>query len=99
MISSASLELSGERFTVVYRLAGNRADAWAKAQDICLEQTVEFPVDLVPGGDIRDHILGHIESFQPLDEGLNHFEANVSYAVEISGFELTQLLNVIFGNI
>ncbi|MFH1342533.1 MAG: RuBisCO large subunit C-terminal-like domain-containing protein [Pseudomonadota bacterium] len=96
-IPSVPVPLSGERFRVVYRLtADNKAEASDKAWDICLEQTVEFPDDLVPGGDIRDHILGRIESFEQLDA--YHFEAVISYAVETSGFELTQLLNVAFGN-
>jgi ribulose-bisphosphate carboxylase large chain len=90
------LPLCGERFEVVYRLTGSEAEAYAKAQEICIEQTIEFPADLVTGGDIRDHLLGRIEAFAPAAEG--GFLATVSYAVETSGFELTQLLNVIFGN-
>lgn len=94
-----SIDLSGERFTVFYRLTGPREEALAKAQDICVEQTIEFPEDLVTGGDIRDFILGRIESFQPVEsEGREVWEAAVSYAIEITGFELTQLFNVIFGN-
>lgn len=95
-IPSISISLSGERFTVTYHLTGSDTDAREKAEAICLEQTVEFPADLVPAGDIRDHIVGQIESLQALDT--SHHEAVVSYAVETSGFELTQLLNVIFGN-
>ncbi len=97
MLPRVSLNLSDERFSIVYRLTGNADDAYAQARDICLEQTVEFPDELVPDGDIRDHIVGQIESLQPVDG--THFEAVVSYFVETSGFELTQLINVIFGNI
>lgn len=93
---NVKLNLSGERFNVVYVLSGNGADTLARAQDICVEQTIEFPADLVPGGDIRGHILGRIESFESLDPG--HWEAVISYAVEITAFELTQLVNVVFGN-
>lgn len=92
----ASLALSGERFTVVYRLTGDEATALAKAQAICVEQTIEFPAELVTGGDIRDHILGRIEDLGQLDA--NHYQAAISYAVETSGFELTQLVNVMLGN-
>ena len=88
--------MSGERFTVVYKLTGDAATARAKADAICVEQTIEFPADLIGQGDIRGHVLGRVESFQPLDDA--HFQATISYAVEISGYELTQLLNVIFGN-
>jgi ribulose-bisphosphate carboxylase large chain len=89
--------LSGERFQVHYRLTGNEAETREKARDICLEQTVEFPDDLVPDGDIRDQIVGRIESLEPSGEG--RFDAVISYLVESAGAELTQFLNVVFGNI
>lgn len=97
MTAGASLNLSGERFRVVYALRGSAADARAKAEIICLEQTVEFPAQLVPAGDIRDHIVGRIEAFD--QAGDDAFSATISYAVETVGTELTQLLNVVFGNI
>ncbi len=56
MTSGASVALSGERFQVVYRLVGSEPEVRAQAQDICLEQTVEFPGDLLPAGDIRDQV-------------------------------------------
>ena len=87
---------SGDRFSVTYRIAGIEKDARAKAEDICIEQTVEFPADEVPDGIIRDHVFGRIESFT--HAGVGHYDAVVSYAVEIAAGELTQLLNVIFGN-
>lgn len=88
--------LSGERFTVVYRFSGNREEAQAKAWDACIEQTVEFPYDLLPAGDIPEQIIGRIESMDAVDE--NSYEAHISYAVEAAGYDLVQLLNVIFGN-
>lgn len=87
---------SSGRFFVTYRLFGGEQEARAKAEDICLEQTVEFPGDLVPEGIIRDHVFGRIESLQPWDT--ESFKAVISYAVEIAAGELTQFLNVIFGN-
>ncbi len=90
--------LSGERFSVLYRIrGGSEAEARARASDICVEQTVEFPLDLVPAGAIRDEILGRVESFEAAGEGA--WRARISFAVEVAGGELTQLLNVIFGNI
>jgi ribulose-bisphosphate carboxylase large chain len=88
---------SGQRFTVHYRLTGSKDEALDKARDICLEQTVEFPDDLVPNGDIRDHIVGRITAFEEI--GTERHEVAISYALETAGAELTQLLNVIFGNI
>jgi ribulose-bisphosphate carboxylase large chain len=87
---------SGERFSVTYRIYGSEKDAHAKAEDICIEQTVEFPSECVGEGMIRDHVFGRIESFEQQDDA--SFRAKISYAVEIAAGELTQLLNVIFGN-
>jgi ribulose-bisphosphate carboxylase large chain len=87
---------SGDRFSVTYRLFGGEKDARAKAEDICIEQTVEFPADEVPEGIIRDHVFGRIESFERYDN--ESFKAVISYAVEIAAGELTQFLNVVFGN-
>ncbi len=89
--------ISGERFSVVYRLVGDEKEAYRKARDICLEQTVEFPEELIPSGLIQDEIVGRIENFLPISEHI--YEANVSYAIELTANEFTQLLNVIFGNI
>ena len=89
--------VSGRRFSVRYRLAGSETEARARAEDICVEQSVEFPEALVPDGMIRDHLLGRVERLEAAPGGWH--EAEISFAVEIAGRELTQLLNVMFGNI
>ncbi len=94
--STPSSLFSSGRFSVFYRIFGNESEARAKAEDICIEQTVEFPAHEVPEGVIRDHVFGRIELFERFDN--DSFRAIVSYAVEIAAGELTQLLNVIFGN-
>jgi ribulose-bisphosphate carboxylase large chain len=88
--------LSGERFRVRYRLSGSEPEAYAKAKDICVEQTVEFPEELLPVNFIRDEVVGRIEAFTA---GEGAFFADISYANETTAGEFTQLLNVIFGNI
>jgi ribulose-bisphosphate carboxylase large chain len=94
---ATSLNLSGERFTVRYRLvADDEAEARAMARGICLEQTVELPEELLAEDDIRAHVVGSIEALEPVLAG--RFDVDVSYAVECAAGELTQLLNVIFGN-
>lgn len=86
-----------DRIRVTYRLTADEATARAMAEDICIEQTVEFPPDLLPTGDIRDRIVGRVESLRPVDQGA--FEATISYSTITLGDELPQLLNVLFGNI
>jgi ribulose-bisphosphate carboxylase large chain len=87
--------LSGERFSVTYRLTGSEDEARALAEVIKVEQSVEFPAPLIPDGDIRDHLVGRVEAFKPAGPGA--YYATISYAVEIAGRELTQLLNVMWG--
>ena len=87
---------SGERFSVTYSIFGSEKEARAKAEDICIEQTVEFPADEVPAGIIRDQVFGRVELFERFDQ--ESFKAIISYAIEIAAGELTQFLNVVFGN-
>ena len=88
---------SEARFSAIYRVTdNNKMNARARAWDICLEQTVELPYDLVPEGFVRDHVLGRIESVRKQPSG---YRAQVSYAAGCAAGELTQLLNVLFGNI
>jgi ribulose-bisphosphate carboxylase large chain len=84
------------RFSVTYRITGDEAEARAKAEDLCLEQTVEYPASLVPKGFIQDEIVGHIEKMEPVNGG---YRALISFLDESAGGELTQLLNVLYGNI
>jgi ribulose-bisphosphate carboxylase large chain len=91
------LTLSGERFTVHYRLVANdEGEARALARGICLEQTVETSDELLADDDLRGHVVGRIEALEAIAPG--RYDVAISYAVESAAGELTQLLNVIFGN-
>ncbi|MCH7589612.1 ribulose 1,5-bisphosphate carboxylase large subunit [PVC group bacterium] len=92
-----SLPISGQRISAVYRVEASSAEIQKRAEDICVEQTIEFPAELVTSGDIREHILGRIEGIELVREGT--YQVVISYAVEIIAGELTQLLNVVYGNI
>jgi len=85
----------GERFEVLYKLFCSPADLEARAKDICIEQTVEFPQDLLPPGDIPEQVVGRVEDIQA---GLGEACVRISYPVEAAGDDLVQLLNTIFGN-
>lgn len=91
------IPLSGERFVAAYSICGDERQARATAHSICVEQTVEFPEDLLPEGDIPEHIVGRVETFS--QEGADRWTATISFASEVAGAELTQLFNVVFGNI
>ncbi len=96
MIEPTTLTVSGDRITAVYEFTGDVADAEARANALRVEQTIEFPADLVPDDDIQREIIGRVESLDVV--GPDTARAEVSYAVETTGFELPQLLNVLFGN-
>ncbi len=96
MLEPTALTVSGERLRAVYEFTGPVSDAPARASALCVEQTIEFPADLVPDDDIQREIIGQIES---LDEiGPRTVSVEVSYAIETTGYEFPQLLNVLFGN-
>ncbi len=96
MIPPTTLAVTGERFQATYVLTGPHEAARARAESICVEQTIEFPADLVADDDIKREVIGHIESFE--ETGPETVVVRISYAVETTGRELCQLLNVVFGN-
>ena len=89
--------VTGERFLVEYLITGDEDEAYNKAKEICVEQTVEFPIELIVDNWIKEDIVGTIERFTYVRKDL--FQVVISYAVETSAYELTQLLNVVYGNI
>lgn len=97
MQGNQQLNLSGERFSVVYNLFGSRGDADQLANAIIVEDTIEFPYELLPEGEIKDQVVGRIENFDQVND--NQFKVEISYAIEITAFTVAQLLNVVFGNI
>lgn len=97
MISDTRIDLSGHRFRITYTLVGDRGEAQRRAEHICVEQTIEFPAELIGDDDIRHHIMGQIESVEQNTE--NSWDVVISYAMESSAMNLPQTLNVIFGNI
>lgn len=96
MIDPTTLDVSGDRIVVVYEFADAEEEARQRADALRVEQTIEFPASLVPDDDIQNQIVGRIESVEAV--AAEQTSVTVSYAVETSGFELPQLLNVLWGN-
>ncbi|MCP3975574.1 MAG: ribulose 1,5-bisphosphate carboxylase large subunit [bacterium] len=96
MIEPTTLALTGDRIEAVYEFHGDVTEAEKRANALRVEQTIEFPADLVPDDDIQRSVVGRIESIEVVDSGL--VCAVVSYAVETTGYELPQLMNVLWGN-
>lgn len=89
-----------QRFNVTYKITtpeGSQQSARERAETICIEQTIEFPSDLVTQPHIREHVFGRIESVA--QDGKLPAGVVISYAADCAGDDLDQLLNVIYGNI
>lgn len=85
------------RFAVAYSLnATDAKEARARAFDICVEQTVEFPHDLIAARWIRERLVGRIAALRRLAPG--RYAAEIEYDEALLGGEATQFLNVLFGN-
>ncbi|HEV8629471.1 MAG TPA: RuBisCO large subunit C-terminal-like domain-containing protein [Thermoanaerobaculia bacterium] len=86
-----------DRLVVTYELVCDHdQDAFARARDIAFEQTVELPAACVPAA-LQRAVVGHLEGMERL--GKRRWRATISYAAEIVGGEVPQLLNVLFGNV
>lgn len=102
------------RFIVRYSLpAIDHADAEAQAFGLAVEQTIEFPYDLVVDSYVKNEITGRVESvesYQPgpddlsdtpgcgVPVGMRRFLVAVSYDEATVGTEFSQFMNVVFGN-
>jgi ribulose-bisphosphate carboxylase large chain len=87
---------SPDRFTASYVLEGPTSEAPAKARALAVEQSIEFPPELVTDRTVRDRALGRVESVREIGEHLAL--ARLSFGVDTIGFELPQLLQILFGN-
>ena len=96
MIEPTTFTVSGDRLRATYEFHGPVADVETRANALRVEQTIEFPVDLVPDDDIKREIVGRIEGIEVVRADLAR--AVISYAVETTGYELPQLINVLWGN-
>ena len=98
MIASVlpAIPLTGSRFQVTYRVAASASEVETRVRSIALEQTVEFPEDLLPAGHLRDDVPGRVENLQPAGDGW--YRAVLSYPDEAVDDDLLQFLNVVFGN-
>jgi ribulose-bisphosphate carboxylase large chain len=95
---SPTLPLTGTRFRVSYLVAATASEAEARVRSIALEQTVEFPEDLLPDGWLRAEMPGRIESLAPAGAEPGWYRAEISFPEEAAGGDLLQFLNVLFGN-
>jgi ribulose-bisphosphate carboxylase large chain len=90
----AGKSLTDTRVVAVYRVRGSEAEARAKAELICIDQTVEAGEEVLTP-DLRTRIVGRLEEFRPISAGL--YEATISYPGNLIGRDCAGLLNLLFG--
>jgi ribulose-bisphosphate carboxylase large chain len=78
-------------------LIGSEPDRIAeRAEALAIEQSVECPLEAVRDPRIREEIVARVAAIEPAGE--NRFRVDVQIAVETTGGETAQLINMIFGN-
>ncbi len=92
-----TLPLLPGRLVTTYRL---RCPTYEAAKEIATaiarEQTLEVPAGVVDE-ELEARLLGQVEDICALPEG--GFDTTISYALEVTGTELLQVVNVAFGNV
>jgi ribulose-bisphosphate carboxylase large chain len=85
------------RLSATYRLSSSsQGEASSLASWIAREQTLEVPAG-VGGRELEAALLGRVDDLVPNAEG--GYDATVSYAQELVGSSLLQLVNVAYGNV
>ena len=92
--TSAGDPLIDTRVIAVYRVTGSEAEARAKAERVCIDQTVEASEEVLTP-DLRERIIGRIEEFCLLSP--NRYEVHITYSDALVGHDCAGLLNVLFG--
>lgn len=82
--------------TVLYHLAASPADVAARAAALALEQSIEMPLAAVRSDYVREEIVARVADVAPLPAG--GFRVALELAVETTGSEIGQLMNMLFGN-
>lgn len=85
---------STEFLTAVYEVDGPERQARARAERICVDQTIEADAELLPPS-LHAIILGRLQDVEPLAGG--RYAATVRYSGDLLGRDCSALLNLLFG--
>ncbi len=88
--------MSDARLTATYAVRADRASIAARAEALALEQSVEVPLAAVRDARVRDEVVARVESIAPRDD--DRHDIRIAMAIETTGHEPGQLLNMLFGN-
>lgn len=67
-----------------------------KLRDICVEQSVEMPLDVVPDNLVNE-VVGRVASYEPIRDRV--WRAKIDWPIANTGMEIAQFINILYGNI
>jgi ribulose-bisphosphate carboxylase large chain len=82
--------------TATYLIESDPERIEERAEALAIEQSVECPLEAVRDPRIRDEIVARVAAIAPAGE--RRFRVDVEIAVQTTGGETAQLINMIFGN-
>jgi ribulose-bisphosphate carboxylase large chain len=84
------------RLIAYYRIRSNAGSIEARAQALAIEQSVEMPIDAIDDAAVLTETVGQVARIEDL--GNDSFAVRIALSSETTGFEVGQLLNMLFGN-
>ena len=84
------------RFQATYRVACAAGDIERRATALAIEQSVEMPPGAIRDPRVSREVMGQVQAIEP--DGPGQFRVTLALALETTGFEAGQLLNMLFGN-
>jgi ribulose-bisphosphate carboxylase large chain len=88
-----------ERIYVTYRVHSEATEIERFARQIAYEQTVELPEQVVSAFGVAEGVMGRVERIEAGDGRAQQFIVDLSYGSDLSSNQLSQLLNLLYGNV
>lgn len=84
-----------DRILATYRIHAPETESRARAEALATEQSVEMPLAAISEDRIHREIVARVEAIHPHGDG---FEVVLAIAPATTGHEVSQLVNMLFGN-
>jgi ribulose-bisphosphate carboxylase large chain len=84
-----------ERILATYRITASESESRVRAEALAAEQSVEMPLAAIGDKRVLSEIVANVESIRP---HAGYFDVVLGLAPSTTGFEATQLMNMLFGN-
>jgi len=85
-----------DKIRAIYRIAADAGSIEARAYAVAVEQSIEMPPAAVQDQRVLADVLARVETINA--DGRDHYRVAISLALETTGFDAGQLMNMLFGN-